>query len=145
MFGIAYEYAALRARVFFHQPLPRVEKHNWKMWMKIDSVYDGDTVVVLCLFHRKLVKWRCRLMHFDAPELRTKNSDEKEAAIRAREFLKTLLPTGFVYQTCHGLDKYGRLLIDFRCVKSKLKVSDVMIQNGHGYAYDGGQKQPFSK
>lgn len=51
-------------------------------------------------------------MGFDAPEMRTQNVEEKQKAEEAKEFLKTLLPKGIFRLQIHGLDKYGRLLID---------------------------------
>ena len=117
----------------------RSEKHKWKAWVKIISVYDGDTITVLIRLNSKFVKWRARLMGFDAPEMRTPNVEEKQKAEEAKEFLKTLLSKGIFRLQIHGLDKYGRLLID-PLYKGK-KICDIMIQNNHGYAYYGGKKE----
>lgn len=117
------------------------EKHKWKAWVKITSVYDGDTITVLIRFNSKFVRWRARLMGFDAPEMRTHNVEEKQNAEEAKEFLKTLLPKRIFKIEIHGLDKYGRLLID-PCYRGK-KISEMMIENNHGYAYFGGKKQNY--
>ena len=117
----------------------RMENHKWKMWMRITTVYDGDTVTVLCAFNGKLVRWRARLTGFDAPEIRSKNEDEKKSAIAAKEYLKTIVPRGLFKGQCNGLDKYGRLLLDL--TYKGHPISEIMIMNNHGYAYKGGKKQ----
>ena len=117
----------------------RSEKHKWKAWTKIISIYDGDTVTVILRMNGKFVRWRARLMGFDAPEMRTQDVKEKYKAEKAKEFLETLLPKGIFKLEIHGFDKYGRLLID-PSYKGK-KISELMIENDHGYPYFGGKKQ----
>ena len=79
------------------------------------------------------------MVGYDSPEMRSKDASEKEAAVLAKEFLKTLLPKGVFRGKCNGLDKYGRLLLDLK--HKGVPLYTVMIQNGHGYAYDGKTKQ----
>ena len=78
------------------------------------------------------------MMGYDSPEMRTRDQTAKERAIHAREKLKTLLPTNVFLGNCNGLDKYGRLLLNLK-YNGKL-ISNIMIESGHGYAYDGGRK-----
>jgi endonuclease YncB( thermonuclease family) len=40
---------------------------------------------------------------------------------------------------CNEWDKYGRLLVSFPLENNKT-VTDLMIENGHGYVYNGGAK-----
>jgi endonuclease YncB( thermonuclease family) len=117
----------------------RFEKKTFRMWMKIVDVYDGDTVTVVCFVNNNPVRWRCRLQGFDAPELRSKNEHEKAKAVLAREFLKTILPHTIFHGSCNGLDKYGRLLLNIR--HKNMDISQIMIENGHGYPYNGGKKK----
>ena len=117
----------------------RIDKLQWKMWMKISDVYDGDTINVLCLHNGRLVKWRCRMKGYDSPEMKGKSQEEKEAAIAARDFLKTLLPNKIFLAKCEGLDKYGRILLDLK--HKGLPIKEIMILNNHGYEYDGGTKK----
>lgn len=79
-------------------------------------------------------------MHVDAPELRTKDDDQRRRAVEARDFLMNLLPKRVFCMHVYGLDKYGRLLVD-PVVRGKT-LSEHLIQNGHGVAYDGGTKKP---
>ena len=122
------------------QMLPRVEtEHRTGVWMRIASVYDGDTIVVAIVHDGHLRRRRCRLCGYDSPELRTRNEDERTQAVAARDHLATLLPVGRLFRgDVRGLDKYGRLLVDLRV--RGCRVADRMIEAGHGYAYNGGTK-----
>lgn len=117
----------------------RMETHAWTTWAKVSHVYDGDTFTVGLVWKWRLVKWRCRIMHVDAPELRTKDEDERRRAIAARDFLAGVLPTRVFRMRVHGLDKYGRLLVD-PSVRGKA-LSEHLMQGGHAVAYDGGTKK----
>lgn len=79
------------------------------------------------------------MVGYDSPEMRSKNAEEKEAAIQAKEFVKTLLPKGTFLGTCNGLDKYGRLLLNIQYKGQYIK--DIMILKKHGYAYEGKTKK----
>ena len=52
---------------------------------KICNVYDGDTFTVVYIQNGILCKRRCRCMGYDAPELKTKNPEEKKKAVEAKE------------------------------------------------------------
>ena len=62
---------------------------GWTVQVKIVEVYDGDTVVVEI---RKRV--RVRLLDCWAPEIRTKDKDEKQKGYDSKEHLQTILPDG---------------------------------------------------
>ena len=45
---------------------------------------------------------------------------------------------------CGDFDKYGRVLGTIYVNESdEQSINDLMIANGHGYAYDGGTKKSF--
>jgi len=135
-----FEYARL-SRIAPKLSAPRMEKRHWRMWMKVVDVYDGDTITVACIHRGVIVRWRCRLVGFDAPEMRSQNADEKVAAIAAKRFLMTLLPAHTFRGKCAGLDKYGRLLLKLE--HKGVAIEQIMILNNHGYAYEGKTKQAF--
>ncbi len=116
----------------------RAESMKYSKWMRLDSVYDGDTIIVLIVDEGFVVKRRCRCVGYDSPEMR--NAETKEAAIAAREYLKELLPTGLFRGSVEGLDKYGRLL--FQHHKNGKSLAQLMVEAGHAYYYDGGTKRP---
>lgn len=121
----------------------RVEKYHWNMWMKVVDVYDGDTITVACVYRGIVVRWRCRLVGFDAPEMRSQSEEEKKAALASKLFLMTLLPRKVFWGKCVGLDKYGRILLEL--THQGVAIQDIMVLNGHGYYYDGKTKQKFSE
>lgn len=116
----------------------RFEKHTWTTWAKIVAVYDGDTVTLLLPFKGKLVRWRTRLMGYDAPEMKSSDEVEKAKARSAKFFLINILPKQWFRVKIHGIDKYGRLLVDLKYKKKH--VSQIMIEKGHGVSYDGKTK-----
>lgn len=119
---------------------------------KVVSVYDGDTCRVVIPFNDKFYKWNVRLDGYDTPEMRpsrSKPNREQEimAAKEAKKFLISLVmaePNQIVYIKCKNFDKYGRLLASIYIEPNDtVSVNDMMIQNGHGYVYNGGTKRVF--
>lgn len=74
------------------------------------SVYDGDTVTVN--IHSKFGnhQWKVRLTGFDAPELRTKDEEEKKHGKACRDMMIDLISGKFCIVKCGLFEKYGRLL-----------------------------------
>lgn len=118
---------------------PRQEKAAYVIWARVVDVYDGDTVTLAMVERGRVVRRRCRCLGYDSPEMR---GPDKERAIQARDVLKTLLPSRAFRVQVTGIDKYGRLLIDLRT--GGRRVSDIMIERGMAYAYDGGKKRAFT-
>lgn len=118
---------------------------------KVVNVYDGDTCKVVFPFSGKMYRWNVRLTGYDTPEMRPPKNQENrekeiEAAYAARDYLRgqVMNEDQLVYIKCGEFDKYGRLLGTLFLQETDLiSVNDMMIQQGHGYAYDGGTKQKF--
>ena len=111
---------------------------------KVVSVYDGDTMKVVFPLNNKMYKWNCRLLGIDTPELRTKDTHEKELAKIAKENLMKLVLNKVITIHCGGWDKYGRLLV----TPSTYKHGNIcvwMIKNKYAKAYDGGTKSSWKK
>ena len=116
------------------------------------DVYDGDTCKVVFPLNGEIYRWNVRLTGYDTPEMRPPRSQENreeeiEAAYAARDFLrgKVMNQDQLVYIKCGEFDKYGRLLGTLYLEENdEVSVNDLMIENGHGYAYDGGTKKRFS-
>lgn len=75
------------------------------------KAYDGDTCT-LNIHNNKIgnYQWRVRMTGFDAPELKTKNAQEKMHALACRDMLAELIYNKFCVIQCHGLEKWGRIL-----------------------------------
>ena len=115
------------------------------------KVIDGDTVDVdIDLgFGITLRDERVRIMGIDTPESRTSDKVEDLFGEAAKARLKELMIRGAKLITTedkHGEDmkgKFGRILGDFKVEYNgeMLKVTDIMIQEGHCVPYFGGSKE----
>ena len=121
--------------------IPLFSLNNQKYKAKVVNVYDGDTIKVVILFNNKLTRFSLRMTGYDSPELRTKNQNEKAAAIKARDALSSKINNKIIDLHCGKFDKYGRLL--GTVYLKNLNINQWMIDNNYGYEYDGGTKQQF--
>jgi len=139
---------------------------------KVVYVYDGDTVHIVLSINKQLVKYNCRLLGIDSPEICPKNSKDQKAknmeitsAVKSRNFLINKL-TGQVtiegiskreikdlcgqsrkltWVKCHDFDKYGRLLVElFENQTDSLSINQIMVKQSYAVEYDGGTKKDFS-
>ena len=85
------------------------------------------------------------MLGYDSPEMKPLKSIENrneiiEKAKNERNFFISLLKEkDFIVDITMGkLDKYGRILTTM--TNKKGKINELMIQNGHGFPYDGGTK-----
>ena len=116
----------------------RVEGKRGKMWAKVESVYDGDTFTALIVHDGSVCRRRCRCSGYDSPEMRGPNADKPRAEAAKKE-LETVLPASPFLMQYTGFDKYGRLLVSFDVGGKSL--CQHMVDEGHGYLYDGGKKR----
>lgn len=117
---------------------------DYKTVAKVLEVYDGDTVTLgFTIPNTNLAyRWKCRLNGIDTPELRSKNTLEKERATLARNALIEKIPIGCkVNILCGKFDKYGRILVTI--FVDEENINDYMIKTHYAIAYDGGKKQEF--
>ena len=125
------------------------------MRCKVIKVYDGDTIWISIILHGKPVKFNCRMLGYDSPEmkppLKLKNRDAIIAKAKlAKDYLSNLILNKILDVKFSGFDKYGRALttifIDdpdsshIFCA-NKMEVNTLMIRKGHGYSYMGGKKR----
>jgi len=107
---------------------------------KVVYVVDGDTVdIEIDLGFSLTKKERVRLAGIDTPESRTRNLEEKELGLRAKDYLKQMLKDSKNLKVQTSKDgKYGRMLGWF--FENDLNINLDMVENGHAWAYDGGTK-----
>ena len=128
--------------------------------------HDGDTIKVSIVLYGEVVKVSVRLLGIDAPEVRSRNDEERAAAVRARDFLAAwALPerfsAGHGYSEAElrqayreepvmlevdfrGADKYGLRYLGRVHREDGSCLNDAMLRSGHARPYDGGAKQKFS-
>ena len=116
-----------------------------KLKCKAIKVYDGDTVELIVPFYGKPFNIRCRLNGIDAAKLKSKDPEEREVAVMAKDYLSDLILDKMVWVDCGSMDKYGRILGDIYLDRCGLfsgvnSCSDLLIRKKYAYAYQGGKK-----
>lgn len=107
--------------------------------------YDADTVTfdvpnVHPLLGKKI---NIRVSGVDTPEVRTKNSCEKEKARNAKKLVANLLKNAKrIDLTNIQRGKYFRVVADVLIDGKSL--SDYLLKNGLAYSYDGGTKKKIN-
>jgi endonuclease YncB( thermonuclease family) len=122
-----------------------------RLIVKPCNIYDGDTFSILFEWKGEIIKYRCRCLGYDTPEMKPSLKDpnrekEKEKAKEAKRRFEELLAKGkdgFVEVECSDFDKYGRILVTVYNGIDHKSINDIMIQEGHGLVYDGGKKNKF--
>ena len=105
-------------------------------------VVDGDTLDCrIDLGFSVFVKKRIRLMGIDTWESRTKDLEEKKKGLAAKARLIELLQTdaGEFTLISYGVGKFGRVLGEIEVTAGN--VCDILKEEGHAYAYFGGNKE----
>lgn len=145
---------------------------NTSMEGKVVYVYDGDTVHIVFSINNKLIKYNCRLLGIDSPEICPKNVPDKvkreleiASAIKSRNYLIAQV-TGIepandltkksikelcaksrklVHVKCYDFDKYGRLLVEiFLNANETTSINKHMVAKKLAVEYDGGTKKEFT-
>lgn len=106
--------------------------------LSVERVVDGDTVdVVLDLGFNLYTKQRVRILGIDTPELRSKDQQEKQKALSAKEYAEQWFSSGNLTVTTTKDDKYGRILGDFRKEGEELSFGESVIKSQFGVPYYG--------
>jgi endonuclease YncB( thermonuclease family) len=115
-------------------------------------IYDGDTFSICWIWKGEPIKYRCRCLGYDSPEMKPSLSNpnrekEKQLALAAKNRFTQLLeanPFGLIKVECGEFDKYGRILVTvYNNIDSK-SINEIMIEEHHGKIYSGGTKQSWT-
>ena len=121
---------------------------------KLDRVIDGNTIDALIDVGFDIwFKKRIRYVGIDTWESRTRDLEEKKLGLAAKARNKELLEevsskSGYFRLKSHGVGKYGRVLGEIFIQDSEGKqynINETLIEEGHGYFYDGGKKKLLSE
>ena len=146
---------------------PHFSLNGQKLWGRVVSLYDGDTLTIALNVFDAIYKFSVRMNGIDTCEIKSKNEKNKEIACFARSRLLSLI-TGkdvsemsvlndrrkinnylnkgmyFVWVECFEFDKYGRLLAHVYCddcgEKSKESFSSILLKEKLAYEYKGDTK-----
>ena len=113
------------------------------------NVYDGDTLSIIFIYNGNRIKYRCRCLGYDSPEMKPllsnpNRENEKVFALQAKTRFIELLnksPEGILKFECFDFDKYGRLLVKLWNQVDEKSINDMMLEECHGKKYDGGKKE----
>lgn len=108
---------------------------------RVIKVYDGDTITIAAKLPYEaspLYRFSVRLNGVDAPEIKSKNNEEKIAAINVREILSELILHKYVHLENIQTEKYGRILADVYI--ENLHINKYLLDNKYAVPYDGGKK-----
>lgn len=105
---------------------------------KCVKVYDGDTATFAFApyYNGSPRTFSCRFIGYNSAEIRTKNTEEKQKAIAARDYLSDLILNKIVKLELGSFDKYGRILVQVYLIDG-LNVNSEMLKRGYGFPYDG--------
>jgi len=155
---------------FNYNSTPQFTLNGKKMYGRVVSVYDGDTITVVLNVFGEFYKFNVRLSGIDTCEVKSKNEKNKELACFARSRMISLITNKdisevstlkdkrtinnflnknvyCVWVECLEFDKYGRILgYIYRLeenVEGGRSINSIMIEEGHGRAYSGGTKEEW--
>ena len=109
---------------------------------QVIKVYDGDTITIASKMpypESPMYRFSVRLNGIDTPEIKGKNTDEKEIAKKARDELSTLILNKTVTLKNVQSEKYGRILAEVYL--EDVCINEWMIEKKFAVKYDGGTKQ----
>lgn len=104
---------------------------------EIIKVIDGDTIDVLFdLGFNILFKERVRLANIDAPEVNSKNEQERLLGNQAKEYLSTwLMNQNILRIKTTKDDKYGRILGEIYG-NDDVCVNKLLVEHGYAWIYE---------
>lgn len=120
---------------------------------KVERVVDGDTIdCIIDLGFKTWKKIRVRMEGINTPESRTRDLEEKERGLAAKDRLQEILE----YNDNHcvlkvsGLGKFGRALatvhvqslspISTESSMTLININKQLIEEGHAVEYHGGKR-----
>lgn len=143
---------------------PYFSLNGQKLWGRVVSLYDGDTLTIALNVFSGVYKFSVRMNGIDTCEIKSKNEKNKEIACFARSRLLSLI-TGkdvnemsmlndrrkinnflnkgmyFVWVDCLDFDKYGRLLANvYQDENTSECFSQILIKEKLAYEYKGDTK-----
>ena len=133
---------------------PLFSLNGFETYAKLLSNYDGDTGDILFIYNGSPMRMKARFTGYDTCEMKPSlkdpsRDDKKKRAMEAKQRLWYLCTNtndfNDTHQTlikikCHEFDKYGRILITAFRDNEELSINQQMINEGHGYVYNGGTK-----
>jgi endonuclease YncB( thermonuclease family) len=125
---------------------------------KCVKCYDADSIHIVFKYKGEYIRFKCRLLGIDTPELRSKNMKEKQMAKQARDNMREWILDTLLIVKCGEFDKYGRLLVYIYPLDDDIiqlgggeglgymgSINEKLVEKGMAYHYDGGKKKRFDE
>ena len=112
---------------------------DWRMMYTYNAqvleITDGDTIIleIDVGFKLKTIQ-KVRLLGVDTPELRSKNLEERNLALIAKQTLIDMILNKKVLIKTHKTDSFGRYLGDV--FYNDINISTYLIEKGYGKKYE---------
>jgi micrococcal nuclease len=124
--------------------VPKVPLQNEIIDARIVDIHDGDTVKVIVLFGDVPFYISIRLLGVDAPEIRKSKDkliEEYEAAVKVRDYMRSMFPRNIAKVKFHDWDKYGGRILGDIFTSEGVNVSELLISEGWVRRYNGEKKK----
>jgi len=119
-----------RLEVIDPKTVPKVPFQNEFKHARIEEIYDGDTVKGI-----------------DTPEIKQGEGrlpEERQAAIKVRDYMRSLFPKNIAKICIRDWDKYGGRILGELYLQSGESVSDILIHGGWARPYHGEKKKEWT-
>jgi endonuclease YncB( thermonuclease family) len=137
-----------RLQAIVIKTVPKVPLQNQITLARIEDVYDGDTVKIIVLLAADTpLRFSLRILGIDTPELKHGEGrlpQEHLAAVKVRDYVKSLLPTNIAKVCIHDWDKYGGRVLGDLFLPTGENVSEILIKCGWARPYHGEKKKSWT-
>ena len=108
--------------------------------VKLVRVIDGDTIdAEIDLGFNVILRQRIKLYGISTPDIRTKDLEEKDRGVAAKQRLTELLPKEFIVETIlNKRGKVGRIMgiLYVEEYDVRTNINNVLVDEGHAVTYN---------
>jgi micrococcal nuclease len=127
--------------------VPKVPYQDKIIFARIEEIYDGDTVKIIVLFGETPVKLSLRILGIDTPEIKHADGrlpEENKAAIKVRDYMRSLFPKNIAKICIRDWDKYGGRVLGELFLETGENVAEILIHGGWARPYHGEKKKAWT-
>ena len=112
--------------------------------VKLVRVIDGDTIdAEIDLGFNVIMRQRIKLYGISTPDIRTKDLEEKDRGVAAKQRLTELLPKEFIVETIlNKRGKVGRIMgiLYVEEYDVRTNINNVLVDEGHAVTYNNKER-----
>lgn len=117
------------------------------IFARIEEIYDGDTVKIIVLMGDVPVRFSLRIIGIDTPEIKHADGrlpEERNAAIKVRDYIRSLFPKNIAKICIRDWDKYGGRVLGDLFLETGESVAEILIHQGWARQYHGEKKKSWT-